>query len=169
MDYTLRIVGRGENIAYRDSSGELWLQRTYNRVNRLYCGDTQKLPFSRRKAVVENLCDYFHTLSEPSVFVLDEGDKDRKDLEALFDRLVGGGHKITVEYDSAKKQEQFEEGTYLSVIRAGKKLVIEGVELTSEADYWEWKRKARPGTAPSNDPTALARASRATERPPFKS
>ncbi len=151
MGYTLRTYGIGEDIAYSDSSGELWLQMSYNRVRRFYCRDTEKLPLGRRKEVVENLCDYFQTRLEPSVFVLDERDKDRKELEDLFARLVGEDHKITVEYDSAEKREHFEDTMYLQVLRAGKKLVLDGVELGTEAEYWQWKQKAQQKCASPTD------------------
>jgi hypothetical protein len=143
--YTLQIVGRGEDMTYRDSHGELWLQRTGGDANRLYCSDTANEPFTRRKEITENLCDYCETLEKRSIVVLDEADKDRPALEQYFAGLVRAGHKTSVEYDSAEKREQGENEMYRSLIRAGKKLKINRVEIATEEDFWRWRGKAQPG------------------------
>ncbi len=143
MSYQISIYDRGESIAYHDGEGDLWLQLGYGRTARLYCSDTQRLPFARRKTVAKNLCDYFGKKSEPLVFILDEADQDRDAFESLFARLRAEGKQVSVELDSAAKREQFEEAMHLQVLRAGKKLRLEGVTFENEADYLEWKRQNR--------------------------
>jgi hypothetical protein len=146
--YKIQIAGRGENMVYSDSDLELSLERTYCNGHRLYCNNTAgehggpALPFVKRREIIENLCEYFDTKNEPSIFVLDETDKDRKELEHLFSNLASKGHKITVEYDSAKNREQVQDEMYISILKAGKKLSINGMEIESVEDYWRWKRDA---------------------------
>lgn len=146
--YKIQIVGRGEEMIYSEPDLELGLERTYINGHRLYCNNTSgeyggpALPFLKRKEIIENLCEYFNTKTEPSIFVLDETDKDRKELEHLFAELVSKGNKITVEYDSAKKLDQVQDEMYLSILKAGKKLSIDGKEIKSVEDYWRWKNDA---------------------------
>ena len=102
------------------------------------------LSFGKRKDIINNLCDYFDTIVEPVIFVVDEADENRKELEQLFSGLVSKGHKITVEYDSAKKREQTRKNEYIGILKAGKKLSINGWEIDSlEAleDYWRANKK----------------------------
>ena len=146
--YKIQIVGRGEDMIYSDSDLELSLERTFCDGHRLFCDNTAgghggpTLPFAKRQEIIENLCEYFGTKKEPSIFVLDEADKDRKELEHLFSDLVLKGHKIEVEYDSAKKREQSQDKMYISILEAGKKLTINDVDIESVEDYWRWKRGA---------------------------
>ncbi|WP_372743332.1 hypothetical protein [Neptunomonas sp.] len=146
--FSIKIFGRGEDMVYTDEDIELPLERTYCNGHRLYCSNIlgeiggQTLPYSKRREIIENLCEYFNTLKEPSIFVLDESDKDRTELEHLFSELAGKGHKITVEHDSAAKREQFQDEMYIGILKAGKKLSIDGKEIRSVEDYWKWKKDA---------------------------
>jgi hypothetical protein len=45
-----------------------------------------------------------------------------------------------VEYDSAAKREKAKDDMYISILKAGKKLSINGVDINSVEDYWRWKR-----------------------------
>jgi hypothetical protein len=47
-----------------------------------------------------------------------------------------------VEYDSAAKREKAKDDMYISILKAGKKLSINGVEINSVEAYWKWKRDA---------------------------
>ena len=147
-NYRIQILGRGEDMLYSDSELELNLQRTYCNGHRLYCNDTSgecgwpALPFAKRREIIENLCEYFNTKKEPSTFVLDEADKDRIELELLFSNLIAEGHKITVEYDSAKRREQAQDEMYISTLKAGKKISLNGQQIDTVEDYWRWKRGA---------------------------
>jgi hypothetical protein len=146
--YEIEIIGRGEEVLYSDGDIELSLERTYCDGHRLYCNSIigvhggLVLPFVKRRQIIENLCDYFDTKNEPSIFVLDEADKDRQALERLFKDLRSQGHKLSVEYDSAAKREKAKDDMYISVLKAGKKLSIYGVEISSVEDYWRWKHNA---------------------------
>jgi hypothetical protein len=144
--YEIEIIGRGEEVRYSDGDIELSLERTYGDGHRLFCNSIIRvrgepvLPFIKRRQIIENLCDYFDTKNEPSIFVLDEADKDRQALERLFKDLISQGHKLSVEYDSAAKREKAKDDMYISVLKAGKKLSINGVDINSVEDYWRWKR-----------------------------
>ena len=144
--YEIEIMGRGEVILYRDGDMELMLDRTYCDGHRLFCDSTSGvrggpvLPFIKRSQIIENLCDYFDTKNKPSIFVLDEADKDRQALERLFMDLISQGNKLSVEYDSAAKREKARDDMYIGVLKAGKKISIHGVEISSVEDYWRWKQ-----------------------------
>ena len=145
--YTIQIQGRGEEMVYADGDIQLQLERTYCNGHRLFCDNTSgangpALPFNTRRKVILNLCEYFNTKDDPTIFVLDERDKDREALEMLFAELASQGHKVTVEYDSAEKRNQVMDDMYLGILKAGKKLSINGVEIKSVEDYWRWKRQA---------------------------
>jgi hypothetical protein len=146
--YEIEIMGRGEEMLYRDGDIELLLERTYCDGHRLFCDSTSGvrgglvLPFGKRRQIIENLCDFFDTKNKPSIFVVDEADKDRHALEQLFKDLVSQGNKLSVEYDSAAKREKARDDMYIGVLKAGKKISINGVEIRSVEDYWRWKQDA---------------------------
>ena len=143
--YKIEPVGRGEEMLYSDSDIELSLERTYCDGHRLFCNSFIEvrggplIPFSKRRQIIENICDYFDTKNAASIFVLDVADKDRQALEQLFKDLISKGHKLSVEYDSATKREKFRDDMNISILKAGKKLSINGVEINSVEDYWRWK------------------------------
>jgi hypothetical protein len=143
--YEIEIIGRGEELLYSDGDIELTLDRTYCDGHRLFCDSTiggrggPVIPFKKRRQIIENLCDYFDTKNVPVIFVLDEADKDRKALERLFKDLISQGNELSVEYDSAAKREKDKDDMYISILKAGKKLSINGVEISSVEDYWRWK------------------------------
>lgn len=147
--YRIKIIGRGEEVLYSDNDLELSLERTYCNGHRLYCNNTAgeyggpSLPFNKRLEIIENLCEYFDTKTERSIFVLDEADKDKEELIRLFSDLLSKGHKITVEYDSAKKREQAQDEMYIGTLKAGKKLSINGKDIESVEAYWRWKHDAQ--------------------------
>lgn len=146
--YEIEIMGRGEEMLYRDGDIELLLERTYCDGHRLFCDSTSGvrggpvLPFIQRRRIIENLCDFFDTKNKPTIFVLDEADKDRQALEQLFKDLASLGNKLSVEYDSAAKREKARDDMYIGVLKAGKKISIHGVEISSVEDYWRWKQDA---------------------------
>lgn len=146
--YEIEIIARGEEMLYSDSDVELTLVRTYMKGHRLFCDSTigihdgLVLPYKKRRQIIENLCDYFDTKNKPSIFVLDEADKDRKELERLFQDLISQGNRISVEYDSAAKREKAKDDEYIGVLEAGKIISINGVEISSVEDYWKWKHGA---------------------------
>jgi len=143
--YEIEIIGRGEEILYSDSDIELSLDRTYCDGHRLFCDSIggvrggPLLPFSKRRQIIENLCDYFDTKNKASILVLDVADKDRQELERLFKDLISQGNKLSVEYDSAAKRDKSKDYMYIGILKAGKKLSIYGVEINSVEDYWRWK------------------------------
>ena len=146
--YKIEIIARGEEMIYTDGDLEIILDRTYCDGHRLFCESTTGvhnglvLPFRKRKQIIENLCDYFDTMNKPSIFVLDEADKDRQALERLFKDLISQGNKLYVEYDSAAYREKSKDDMFIGILEAGKKLSIHGVEINSVEDYWRWKRNA---------------------------
>ncbi len=145
--YTIQIQGRGEEMVYADGDIELQLERTYCNGHRLFCDNTSgangpALPLSKRREVILNLCEFFNTKDAPTIFVLDERDRDRQQLEMLFAELASQNQKVSVEYDSAEKRKKVLDDMYVGILKAGKKLSIKGVEIKSVEDYWRWKRQA---------------------------
>jgi hypothetical protein len=162
--YTATYSGHIESLDYRDDDGQLWLQCGC-RDSRIYCDDTAKLPFSRRKRVMENLCDYYETMINPVIVVLDERDKDREELERVIARMSAQGQKITIDYWTAEMQEQFEQGWQLGLLGAGKKLRIDGTELGTVEDYERWK-EAQRDAASNGGPAAPSASPGTTGGPP---
>lgn len=146
--YEIKLTDRGEGILYSDGEIVILMDRTYCDGHRLYCdsiGSLRRgpvLPFSKRKQIIQNLCDYFATKKEPTIFVLDEADKDLQSLESLFEDLSSRGHKLFVEYDNGNKREKYKDDMYISILKAGKKLSINGVDINSIEEYWQWKNKS---------------------------
>lgn len=162
-DYSIQILGRGEDMVYRDGEGEVPLQRTYMNGHRLYCADTSgdgfgaALPFARRRRIIENLCEHFKTRSSETIFVLDVRDKDRAALQALFEGLRAAGHRIRVESDSAERRQASDDEMWLGWLRAGKTLTMDGVDIATVDDYWRWKSSAvRTARSPLPDVTDAA-------------
>lgn len=120
--YSIQILGRGEAMTYADSQVKLSLEQTLCDGHRIYCDSIANsngpaLPFAKRQEVILNLCDFFETADAAVIFVVDERDKDRHTLEVLFAELAAQGHKVSIEYDSAEKREQFLDEMYLSDLR----------------------------------------------------
>lgn len=157
-DYSIQIQGRGEEMVYADGEVELHLERTYCNGHRLYCDNTSgvngpALAFGKRRELILNLCEFFNTKDAPTIFVLDEADKDRHQLEMLFTNLLSQGHKVSVEYDSVEKRDQVFDEMHLSILRAGKKLSINGVEIKSvETTGGGRVRPSRPRLLVRGDP-----------------
>ena len=132
--YTAQFHGQIESIEYRDDHGQLWLQCNFLKTWRLHCEDTAGLPLARRKQVLENVCDYLNTKSERAVFVIDEEDEHRFELETAIDQLAASGHKLTFEHTSAGQRRQFEKGWQRAWLQAGKKLRRHTGEVGGEHD-----------------------------------
>ena len=146
--YEIEIIGRGEEMLYRDGDIELLLERTYCDGHRLFFDSTSGvrggpvLPFIQRRRIIENLCDFFDTKNKPTIFVLDEADKDRKALEQLFKDLVSLGNSFLWNSTAPLNSEKAIDDMYIGVLKAGKKISIHGVEISSVEDYWRWKQDA---------------------------
>lgn len=107
MAYTIRIQGRGDELIYTDAELRLELDRTLSFGHRLYCDNTVHLPLPKRQEIITRLCEHFRTKDEPSIFVMDETDKDREALTAFLNSLTAEGHQLTLEIDSEEKRHAF--------------------------------------------------------------
>jgi hypothetical protein len=107
MAYTIRIQGRGDELIYTDAEVRLEMERTLEFGHRLYCDNTAHLPFPKRQQIVTHLCEHFRTQEQPTIFVLDETDKDRDALAAFLTELTTAGHQLTIELDSEEKRQAF--------------------------------------------------------------
>ena len=147
-NFSIKIHGRGEDMTYRDSDLELPLQRTYCDGHRLYCVDTEKdiggspIPLKKRIQIINNLCEYFLSKESETIFVLDEVDKDCKDIVLYIEKLSKNGHKVSIESDSAAIREQHEDEMHIEILNSGKKLSINSQEINSVDEYIEWKNNA---------------------------
>ena len=149
--YTARYYGHIESVDYRDGYGQLWLQ-CGSGTPRIYCADTVKLPFPRRELVLKNMCDYYETVTNPAIVVVEETDKDREELERMIARLCAEGEKLTMECVTEGMEAQFENGWQLRWLGAGKRLKIEGTEISTVEDYVRWKEAqgASPNAGPAD-------------------
>lgn len=107
MRYTIRIQGRGDELIYTDAEVRLEMERTMEFGHRLYCDNTANLPLPKRQEIIANLCEHFCTKEEPTIFVIDEKDKDRDALSHFFTELNVAGHQLTIELDSEEKRNAF--------------------------------------------------------------
>lgn len=107
MAYTIRIQGRGDELIYTDAEIRLEMERTISFGHRLYCDNTVHLPLLKRQQIITHLCEHFHTREEPTIFVIDETDKDREAITTFLNELTTAGHQLSVEVDSEKKRRAF--------------------------------------------------------------
>jgi len=107
MAYTIRIHGRGDQLTYKDDDVKLEMERTNDFGHRLYCDNTAHLPIAKREQIITNLCEHFKTHLEPSVFVIDEKDRDREALANFLYILIAAGNKLEIEWDSEEKRRDF--------------------------------------------------------------
>jgi hypothetical protein len=107
MAYTIRIQGRGDELIYTDAEVRLEMERTLSFGHRLYCDNTVHLPLPKRQQIITHLCEHFRTKDEPTIFVLDETDKDREALTAFLTELTAAGHQLAIELDSEEKRQAF--------------------------------------------------------------
>lgn len=148
MAAEIEIKGRGEEFTYRRGDLKLSMDRTYGDGHRLFCDNTSgargfpSLSLPVRRQVITDLCDYFDARTNPLIFVIDESDKDRGDLERLFEILISAGYQLAIEYDSEEKRNRRKDDMYIGILRAGKELTINGTDIASEAEYWRWKGDA---------------------------
>ena len=145
--YTAKFYGHIESIDYRDGHGQLWLQCGFSTSWFLDCRDTARLPLTRRKQILEDLCDYLSTKNEPAVFVIDETDKHRRELEQTIRELTASGHRLTVKHTSSEQCKQAEDTQWLRWIKAGKKLKIGETEIATEEDYLRWRNAQQEGSS----------------------
>lgn len=107
MAYTIRIQGHGDELIYTDAEVRLEMDRTLNFGHRLYCDNTIHLPLAKREEIIARLCEHFRTKTEPTIFVMDEKDKDREALTTFLNGLTTEGHQLTIEIDSEEKRHAF--------------------------------------------------------------
>jgi hypothetical protein len=94
---------------------------------------------------LEDLCDYLSTKNEPAVFVIDEADEHRRELEQSISELAASGHRLAVEHTSSEQRRLAEDRQWLRWIKAGKKLKIGETEIATEEDYLRWRNPQRGG------------------------
>lgn len=145
-NYTIDIIGRGEEYTYFSGNVELTLSRTYSDGHRLFCDGTSRnqhglpYPIDKREGIIRNICEYFETMRHPTIFVIDDQDQDFAALVSLIEALRIEGHKLELEIDSEEQRDRARDDMYLKIIRGGKELSIDGVDIISEEEYWRWKR-----------------------------
>lgn len=137
---------RLEGFRYSDSEVELDVRQTWCDGHRIYCDDislrnNRPLLFSKRREVIQNLCEHFGTKDELTIFVIDQRDKDFGELNALFAQLIAQGHNISVEHDSEEKRDAFLDEMYLMCLKAGKWIRIDGIRIETVEEYWQWKQR----------------------------
>ena len=107
MTYSIRIRGRGDEMTYQDTEVRLHMERTDSFGHRLYCDNTAHLPLPKREQIINNLCEHFKTPQNPTIFVIDEKDKDRNALAGYLNILQSAGHQLEIEWDSEEIRRDF--------------------------------------------------------------
>jgi len=146
-DYKIELLDRGEEYSYTSGTITLTLFRTYCAGHRLFCEGTvdapggRKFSFDERRTIIEDICDYFETTFHPTILVIDEDDEHFDLLVSLIETLNAAGHLLEVEVDSAGKRDKARDKMYLDILKSGKQLSTDGLEIADEAGYRQWKRR----------------------------
>ena len=140
-DFTIRTINRGEQARYTDDDVELTFEQSWGAGHRIYCDSITadssgtRLPFLKRKRIIQNCCTHFDSVGSEVVFVIDEADPDRAQLESFFSDQKNLGHHITVEYDSEEQRRGRHDQMIIDCLKAGKTVTLNSVTYTTVDEY----------------------------------
>ena len=140
-DFTIRTINRGEQARYTDDDVELTFEQSWGAGHRIYCDSITadssgtRLPFLKRKRIIQNCCTHFGLDGSEVVLVIDEADPDRAQLESFFSDQKALGQDITVEYDSEKKRQRRHDQMIIDCLQAGEMVSLNGVTYTTVDGY----------------------------------
>ncbi len=147
-DFTIRTINRGEQARYSDSDVELTFEQTWGAGHRIYCDSITtdssgtRLPFLRRKQIIQNCCTHFDSMESKVVFVIDEADPDRTELESFLSEQKVFGHNIAVEHDSEKQRQELHDEAIIDFLKAGKTVTFNGITYTTVDEYLNRKENS---------------------------
>jgi hypothetical protein len=147
-DFTIRTINRGEQACYADGDVQLTFEQTWCDGHRIMCSSITAdssgalLTFLKRKQIIQNCCRYFDTAESKVIFVIDEADPDRTELESLIERQKALGHHIAIEYDSEERRQQRHDQMMMDLLKAGKTVSFNGITYTTVEEYLGRKEKS---------------------------
>jgi hypothetical protein len=148
MKPTIKYGFRGEDITYRLSNKSLELSFTWINGARIYTEtiakweDGSTLTADEKKRVFIEVIRFVGKEGEKPIIVININDPSRDLWEELC--LINGVLINNIEYTSKEEQYQFERKMYLEFINAGKKVNIDGVDISTEKeldDFLQTRRK----------------------------
>ena len=142
---------RGEGIIYRlpNKSIELWF--TWIDGERIYTETIEKwddgsiLTDDEKKMVFNEVVRFVGKEGELPIIVINADDPNK----SLWEELCSTNQALikNIEYTSKEEQYQFEREMYLEFINAGKKVNIDGIDISNEKDLDDFLQKRRKNHA----------------------
>lgn len=142
---------RGEGIIYQlpNKSMELW--STWVNGMRVYTETISKwkdgsfLTTEEKKQVFTDVIRFVEKKAEKPIIVVSADDPSKR----LWEELCGENQPFikNIEYTSREEQHQVEYKMYLDFIRAGKKVTVDGFEISNENDLDKFIEKRRKNQA----------------------
>ena len=142
---------RGEGISYRLPNKSLDLWFTWMNGARIYTETIAKwdegsiLTADEKKRVFIEVVRFVGKRDEKPIIVINANDPSRalwEELCSTYEVLINN-----IEYTSREEQFQFEREMYLEFIKAGKKVNIDGIEISNEKDLDDFLQKRRKNHA----------------------
>ena len=133
---TLAFGLRGEDIHYHLGGRDLTAAFTWVGGGRLYPGsirswrDGTELTSAEKADVFQGLLRFIADTGEPAIVVVNRDDPSRAIWETASS--AHPGWVTTIEYTSEAEQRARERAMFVSTLRAGKGLSIDGVEIRDE-------------------------------------
>jgi hypothetical protein len=136
---------RDEGITYRLPDKHMHLWSTWTNGARLYTETIAKwedgsvLTRDEKKRVFNEVVLFVGQKDEKPIIVINSDDPSK----ALWEDLCLSNQLFikNIEYTSREEQSQFERNMYLGFIKAGKKVILDGIELSNEKDLDEFMQK----------------------------
>jgi hypothetical protein len=138
---------RGEDITYRLSNrsiniGFTWINgaRVYTETIAKWEGGSILTPEEKKRVFIE-VVRFVGEKREKPIIVININDLSRSLWEELC--LINEALINNIEYTSKEEQYQFERKMYLEFINAGKKVNIDGIDISNEKDLDDLLQKRR--------------------------
>lgn len=142
---------RGEDIVYSLPDKEIDLQFTWINGPKVYTESINKwrdgsiLTEEEKRRVFGDVVHFVERKRKKPEIVINTDDP----LKNLWEQLCSLNQSVikSIKYTSDEEQFQFERGMWLDFIKAGKGVLLDGVEVRSEKDLDEAMRKHRRNRA----------------------
>lgn len=141
----LKFGSRGEEINYVLNGKSLWIGYTWAKGPRIYPATIDKwensdtpLDAKQRANILHEAILFINQNGEKPIVIINVNDPFRRIWETV---CSGNLSSIEgVQYTSDKELAQAERQMFLDILKAGKKLVLDGVEIGNESDLDEYIR-----------------------------
>jgi hypothetical protein len=136
---------RGEGITYQLPDKHMHLWSTWTNGARLYTETIAKwedgsvLTQEEKKRVFDEVVRFIGQKDEKPIIVINSDDPSKD----LWQELCSSNQPFikNIEYTSKQGQQQSERNMYLQFIKAGKKVILDGIEISNETDLDEFLQK----------------------------